>query len=507
MTHKRKLSDTPTLIDSNDQNTESEVQIKRESPPYQLSGSQSQELDPSSSSMASFVSNSTVSTGLTSDDGGATEGAQDANAELAGYDPKYGNKADYLRRQKVRSKAIESIEERTRRAGQRQDDKTIQKSPVRPTDAGSRHASGPSVSPVRGRDLPSRTYSVSSVPGLNGQDNNATLRRTPSVDLPPSQDFPTSPRGRVASSSLRSPSPTSGKYPHPHRDSSPAREYRPQYNPYDDPRSVRPRPIVSSPPRGSPPRESPAHRTAIELQSLDSYCNMYPRTETRSFDLRRSSSDMPGDNETNWPRMRRGAPPIQPPRSSPPPRDLIRERTSFGSGVLPANPNAGYRPEGLPELPSARYSPYDATSRRVEWAARDWERPTDSKPKLQDRFTMDSQWRDSIESRRYTDYASRPLRDEFTHPTDSYGTRYRREPSPGAPRYADGFRSGFSRPVEVEGIRPMKRSRPDDSYPPRGGVNMEEFEGLDDHSSAFFRRKPAPSRRDDEYDPRLRPPY
>ncbi|KAF8739952.1 hypothetical protein RHS02_05143, partial [Rhizoctonia solani] len=605
MAHQRRLSDTPTLVDSNDQATEPEVHVKRESPPHQLSGSQSQALDPSSSSMASFVSNSTASTGLTSDDGVVAEGTQSVDADLAGYDPKYGNKADYIRRQKVRSKAIESIEERTRRAGHRQDDKQDdkvgQKSPARSANVGNHQVNGPNVSPIRGRDPSSRAYHATSISDSNAQGNSDTIsQRTPLMDAPPPLDFQTSPRGRQPAPSFKPLSPASGKIQRPRKDSIPPREYRPQYIPYDDPRSARPRPIVSSPPRGSPPRETSMPRAAVqrtthdefeglgnhssttlprtetrttqrtthdeledldnhnsttfsrskaralrqatldEMEGLDNYSsatlprskirtaqqtydefdmdnyNAYtmPRTETRSFDLRPSSpifsegmratgSYSMGSDTSRSGRAPSRALHTQPSRGSPPPP--IRDRTPFGSSTLPANPSTGYRPEGLPDPPSARYNPYDTTSRRVDWASRDWERSADSKPKLQDRFNMDPQWHDSLESRMFNSHAARPLRDEFTHPTGDYASRYRREPSPGAPRYADGFRSGFSRPVEVEGIRPMKRSRPDDTYPPRG-AGMEPNPISMDERTGYYRRKPPP-RADDEYEPRPRPPY
>ncbi|KAH7339279.1 hypothetical protein B0J17DRAFT_654544 [Rhizoctonia solani] len=511
LTHKRKLSDTPTLVDSNDQNIECEVHIKRESPPYQLSGSQPQALDPSSSSMASFASNSTVSTGLTSEDGGAIENAVDVEIDLAGYNPKYGNKADYLRRQKVRSKAIESIDEKNRRVGQRQDDKPDQKSPVRPMDYGTRRESGPNVSPTHGRNPPSRTHTLTSISGSNAHVNDS--RHTPPMDALPPPNFQTSPRGRP-NASFRPISPTSEKYSMPRRprDPSPPRDYRPQYDPFNDPRSARPRPVVSSPPRGSPPRESPAPRAAINRQPLDKYSNPYPRTETRSFDLRPSSpiygdgSRAAGsyniDSDSSWPaRTLPRAPPPPPPSRNTPPRDLIRERTPFGSTTLPANPNTGYRPQGFP---------YDAPPRRTDWASRDWEssnRSSDPKPKLQDRFSIDSSWpRDSLEPRSLDDYTPRPLRDEFaSHPNDDYASRYRREPSPAASRYADGFRSGFNRPPDVEGIRPMKRSRPDDGYAPRSGPSLERNQyDFDNRAGTHYLRQFS---RGDEYEPRTRPPY
>ncbi|CAE6467719.1 unnamed protein product [Rhizoctonia solani] len=517
LTHKRKLSDTPTLVDSDDRNTESEVHIKRESPPYQLSGSQPQALDPSSSSMASFASNSTVSTGLTSEDGGAVENAVDVETDLAGYNPKYGNKADYLRRQKVRSKAIESIDEKNRRAGQRQDEKPSQKSPVRPMDYGTRRGSGPNSSPTRGRNPPSRTHTSASISSPNGHVNNS--RRTPPLDTLPPPNFQTSPHGRP-NASFRPISPAPEKYSIPRRprDPSPTRDYRSQYDPFNDPRSARPRPIVSSPPRGSPPRESPAPRAAIDRQSIDSYSNPYPRNETRSFDLRPSSpiygegSRTAGsysiDGESNW--SARGltrAPPPPPPSRNTPSRDLIRERTPFGSTTLPTNPNAGYRPQGLPDAPNNRYSPYDAPPRRTDWASRDWDptnRSSDSKPKLQDRFNIDSSWsRDSLESRSLDDYGPRPIRDEFAHP-DDYASRFRREPSPASSRYSDGFRSGFSRPPEVEGIRPMKRSRPDDGYTPRSGPSLGNQYDFDNRAGTHYLRQFS---RGDEYEPRPRPPY
>ncbi|KAG8714187.1 hypothetical protein FRC11_009487 [Ceratobasidium sp. 423] len=508
-THKRKPSDTPTLVDSNDQTITSEVHVKIESPPYQLSGSQPQASDPSSSSMASFTS--TASTGLTSDEGTA-ENALDIDTDLAGYNPKYGNKADYLRRQKARSKAIESIEEKNRRAGHRQDDKPGQKSPVRPMDYGARRGKGPNVSPVRGRDHPSRTHALTSISDLNGQGNSS--RRTPPVDALPSPSFQTSPHGRPPGSSFRPISPPSGKYsvPRQSRDLSPTRDYRPQYHlPYDDPRSARPRPIVSSPPRGSPPRESPAPRTVI-----DSYSNPYPRTETRSFDLRpvspifsegpRTAGSYSMDSDSNWPAHGLPRTPHPPPPSrDSPPHTLTRDRTPFGSTTLPPNPNTTYRPQGLPDPPNARDNSYDAQSRRIDWSSRDWEsnRSADSKPKLQDRFTMDSSWSRSLDN-----YSSYSLRDELSaHPNDDYASRYRREPSPTAPRYAEGFRRGFSRPPEVEGIRPMKRSRPDDGYMPHNGSGVErsryELDGRPPLGD-YYRREPP---RADEYEPRPRPPY
>ncbi|CAE6431741.1 unnamed protein product [Rhizoctonia solani] len=515
-THKRKLSDTPTLVDSNEQTAESEVHVKCESPPYQLPGTQPQASDPSSSSMASFIS--TTSTELTSD-GGTAESAPDADTDLAGYNPKYGNKADYLRRQKVRSKAIESIEDKNRRTGHRQDDKPGQKSPVRPMDYSARRGKGPSTSPARGRDLPSRTHTLTSISDLNGQGSSS--RRTPSVDALPPPSFQTSPRGRRPGPSFGPISPTSGKYPVPRqsRDLSPTRDYRPQYHlPYDDPRSARPRPIVSSPPRGSPPHESPAPRTTI-----DNYSNSYPRTETRSFDLRpaspifsegpRTAGSYSMDSDSNWPAHGLPRAPHPPPSSrNSPPRDLIRDRTSFGSTTLPPNPNTSYRPQGLPDPPSTRYSPYDTQSRRVDWSSREWDsnRSADSKPKLQDRFTMDSSWtRDSIESRSLDNYPPHSLRDEFMlHPNDDYSSRYKREPSPPASRYADGFRRGFSRPPEVEGIRPMKRSRPDDGYAPLNASGSErsryELDGRPSPGDYYGREPP---RRVDEYEPRPRPPY
>ncbi|CAE6459944.1 hypothetical protein ACGC1H_007311 [Rhizoctonia solani] len=516
-THTRKPSDTPTLVDSSEQNIEAEVQVKRESPPYQLSGFQTQ-ADPPSSSMASFTSNSTASTGVTSEDGGAPENTLDLDADLAGYNPKYGNKADYIRRQKVRSKAIESIEEKNRRAGYRPDDKPTQKSPVRPIDHGARRSSGPSVSPVRGRNPPSRTHTLTSMSESNGQRNSS--RRTPSLDALASPNFQTSPRGRPPPP-FRPISPTPGTYSAPRRpeDVSPTRDYR-QYMSYDDPRSARPRPIVSSPPRGSPPHEPPVPRTTIDRQSLDNYPNPYPRTETRSFDLRpsspifsdgqRAAGSYPMDNESNW--SGRGlprAPPPPPSRNSPAPRDMIHARTPYGSGALPANPNTGYRSQTLPDLPNARYSSYDSP-RRVDWPSNDWDsnsRPTDSKPKLQDRFNLDASWSRDIESRSIDGYAPRPLRDEFApHPSEEYASRYGREPSPMASRYAEGFRSGFSRPPDVEGIRPMKRSRPDDGYPARNGPGVERSQEDDiDGRTGYYRRKFAP--RDDEYEPRSRPPY
>ncbi|CAE6394240.1 unnamed protein product [Rhizoctonia solani] len=505
-THVRKPSDTPTLIDLNDQNTVSEVHIKRESSPYQLSGSQAQAELPSSS-IASFTSNSTASTGVTSEDGGAPENALDVDVDLVGYNPKYGNKADYIRRQKVRSKAIESIDEKNRRAGHRPDDKPSQKSPVRPMDPGARRGSGPNASPVRGRKPPSRTHTLNIISESNGQRKSS--RRTPSVDAPPPPNFQTSPRGRLPPP-FRPISPTPGTYSASRRpgDISPTRDYR-QYLSYDDPRSARPRPIVSSPPRGSPPHEAPAPRATIDEGSLDDHRNMYPRTETRSFDLRSSSTDFHLDNETGWgSRFLRAPPPPPSSRNSPPARGMAHSRTPYSSTTLPANPNTGYRPQGLPDPPNARYSSYDPPRR--DWSSSDWDsgnRPTDSKPKLQDRFNVDSAWsHDSIESRSLDGYAPRPLRDEFTHPNDEYASRYRREPSPASSRYADGFRSGFSRPPEVEGIRPMKRSRPDDGFPPRNGSGVERSQDDDlDGRTGYYRRKFAS--RDDEYDPRSRPPY
>ncbi|CAE7097082.1 unnamed protein product [Rhizoctonia solani] len=514
--HARKPSDTPTLVDPSDQTAEPEVHVKRESSPYQLSGSQTQAELPSSS-IASFTSNSTVSTELTSEDGGVPENAPDADVDLAGYNPKYGNKADYIRRQKVRSKAIESIDEKNRRTGYRPDDKPGQKSPVRPVDHGARRGSGPNVSPVRGRNPPSRTHTLTSVSESDGQRHS--LRRTPPVDALPPPSFQPSPRGRPPPPTFRSISPTPGKYPTHHRpgDASPTRDYR-QYMPYDDPRSARPRPIVSSPPRGSPPREPPAARTTIDRQPLDDYSN-YPRTEARSFDLRpsppsfsdgRATGSYIMDNDNNW--FTHGPPrapaPPPPSRNSPPPRDMNRSRTPFGSTTLPTNPNTGYRLQSLPDPPTSRYNSYDPPPRRVDWTSRDWDssgRSTDSKPKLQDRFNVDSSWaRDSLESRSLDGYAPR-LRDEFTsHPSDEYASRYRRDPSP-ASRYADGFRSGFSRPPEVEGIRPMKRSRPDDGYIPRGGPRAGSLADFEECCSDTYRPKYGP--KDDDYETHSRAPY
>ncbi|KEP51268.1 hypothetical protein V565_064640 [Rhizoctonia solani 123E] len=519
MTHARRPSDTPTLVDSSDQNIESEVQIKRESPPYQLSGFQTQ-ADLPSSSIASFTSNSTTSTGITSEDGGAPDNTLDLDGDLVGYNPKYGNKADYIRRQKVRSKAIESIEEKNRRAGYRPEDKPTQKSPVRPIDHGARRGSGPSVSPVRGRNPPSRTLTLTSVSEPSGQRNGS--RRTPSLDALVSPNFQTSPLGRPPPP-FRPISPTPGTYSTSRRpeDVSPTRDYR-QYMSHDDPRSARPRPIVSSPPRGSPPHEPPAPRTTIDRQSLDNYSIPYPRTETRSFDLRpsspifsdgqRAAGSYPMDNENNWSSrgLPRAPPPPPPSRNSLPPRDMIHARTPYGSSALPTNPNTGYRPQSLPDPPDARYGSYDS-SRRVDWPSNDWDsnsRPTDSKPKLQDRFNVDASWsRDSLESRPLDGYAPRPLRDEFApHPSEEYASRYRREPSPVASRYAEGFRTGFSRAPDIEGIRPMKRSRPDDGYPARNGPGVERSQEDDiDGRTGYYRRKFAP--RDDEYEPRARPPY
>ncbi|KAB5589734.1 Serine/arginine repetitive matrix protein 2 [Ceratobasidium theobromae] len=528
--HKENSSDTPTIIDPNEQQTQLEVQIKRESPPYQLSGSQPQGLD-QSSSMSSFTSVSVMSTVLTSDDGGTSENSHIADADASGYNPKYGNRADYLRHQKARVKMLESIEEKNRRIVHRPEERpTTHKNLARLPENGIRRGTGPNVSPTRGRDHPSRMQTLplpfrASDANTQGT-SHASLRRTPPLDKAlerPPPSFETSPRGRHRTSSFAQSPP--GKYlpSRRPRDFSPSLDYRPQYLPYDDPRAARPRPVVSSPPRGSPPRETSAPRLATDRRSID--YNPFPRNESRSFDFRPPPpspvfADRPSiagsfgmDDDTTWASSARGTlrAPLPPPRNSPPPRD--RDHTPFGSSSLPSNSN-GYRPQGLPDPPSARYSTYEAPTRRADasWASpRDWDsaaRSADSKPKLQDRLTMEPTWsRDGRDPRsREEDYGHcvldnyEPRGDDLSH--------FRREASPPTPRYSEGFRAGFDRRNEMdEVIRPMKRSRPSDGYAPRGGPSADRVHyDLDSLPADYYGREPL-GRVDDGYDRRPRPNY
>ncbi|KAF8597872.1 hypothetical protein BDV93DRAFT_561832 [Ceratobasidium sp. AG-I] len=539
--HKRNISDTSTVLEANN-NSPDPITIKRESPPYQLYGSQEMTIDPSPSSISSFASAATTSTSLTSenevDGADALGNTGDGGPDLSGYNPKYGNKADFLRHQKVRVKMIESIEEKNRRLGHRPEESVPHKSPVRPTELPTRRGSGLSASPVREREHASRTNTMPPPPRASLHTRGVSpsnLRRAPSLDnvkerLPPPLPFQQSPRRSQATAFSRPISPVPTKYvpPRQSREYSPPRDVRPQYLPYDEPRATRPRPVVSSPPRGSPPRESSAPRTS-DRQPLDSYSSSFPRTESRSFDYRPPPpasvfSDRPRDNgsfdldrDDTWASSARGlprAPPPPPPsRDSPSRHELNHERTSFGSSSLPANPSAGYRPQPLPDPPT-RYAPYDSSARRPDasWTTpREWDsasRPPDAKPKLQDRFTMEPTWpRDEIDARPRDDYGTRTPRDDFASRgrADDYpSTRFRREASP----YNDGLRSGFSRPSEIEGMRPMKRSRPDDGYAPRGPGPERGRYDLDARPAAadYYGREP-PRRPDDEYVPRTRPPY
>lgn len=537
--HKRNISDTSTVLEANEKILEPPIIIKRESPPYQFSGSQETAIDPYSSSMSSFASTTTTSTSLTSDNDAngadAWENTGEGGSDLSGYNPKYGNKADYLRHQKVRVKMIESIEEKNRRLAQRPEESVPQKSPVRSTEAPVRRGSGPNTPPTREHEYPSRTPTMPPPPRASLHTRGASpsnLRRAPSLDnarerLPPPPPFQQSPRRSQATSFSRPMSPPPAKYSlrRRSREYSPPRDVR-SYLPYGEP-AARPRPVVSSPPRGSPPRESSAPRNS-DRQPLDGYSTSFPRTESRSFDYRpplppsvfsdrpRENGSFSMDRDDTWAPSSRGpprAPPPPPPsRDSPSRHDMNHERTSFGSSSLPANPSAGYRPQPLPDPPT-RYTPYDSSVRRPDatWTApREWDsasRPPEAKPKLQDRFTMEPTWpRDELESRPRDDYGTRPPRDDFPpRPRDEFSsTRFRREPSP----YNDGLRSGFGRPSEIEGMRPMKRSRPDDTYASRGPGPERGRYDMDARSSTgdYYGREP-PRRADDEYVPRTRPPY
>ncbi|KAG8718239.1 hypothetical protein FRC08_005675 [Ceratobasidium sp. 394] len=526
----RSASDASTVIDMAQQTTESIIDIKRESPPHQLAGSQVLSKDPTSSSLSSFASIVTTSTVPTSESGADadTSGKTGDGVDLSGYDPKYGNKADYLRHQKARVKMIGSIEEKTRRPGSRLEERPEPKSPPRQTQSLSRRGTGSQDLLVREPEYVPRTNTLpppSRTPSMHVREASPSgPRRGPTVDtakdrLPPPPSRRQSPRRSQATSFSRPASPPLGRYlpPQRPRDYSPPRDIRPQYLPYDDPvpAPTRPRPVVSSPPRGSPPRETSASRAA-DRQAMDDYPGLLRRNEARSFDLRPASSstvfaDRPSsrnsgafdlDRDGTWALSSRGLPRAPVSRASPPRHETARERTSFSSSSLPANPNAGYRPQSVPDLTSpTRYTaPYDPTGRRPDasWPSRDWDatRAPEPKPKLQDRFTMEPGWSHDRDRDR-----------------DEFGARareregFRREPSPA---YSEGLRSGFRRPSDIEsGMRPMKRSRPDETYLSRGapGPERSRFE-LDGRPPAgeYYPREPV-RRLDDEYIPRTRPPY
>ncbi|KAG9097948.1 hypothetical protein FRC06_006969, partial [Ceratobasidium sp. 370] len=526
----RSASDASTVIDTTQQNTESIIEIKRESPPYQLAGSQVLSKDPTSSSLSSFASTATSSTVLTSENGADADTSDNTGdgVDLSGYDPKYGNKADYLRHQKARVKMIGSIEEKNRRPGPRPEDRPQPKSPSRQTPGPARRGTGSQDLPVREPEYVPRTNTLpppSRTPSMHIPEASPSgPRRGTAVDtakdrLPAPPSRRQSPRRSQATSFSRPASPPLGKYlpPQRPRDYSPPRDIRPQYLPYDDPVSApaRPRPVVSSPPRGSPPREISASRAA-DRQAMDDYPGLLRRNQARSFDLRPASSstvfaDHPSsrdsgafdlDRDGTWALSSRGLPRAPPSRDSPPRHETARERTSFSSSTLPANPSAGYRPQSVSDLSSStRYTtPYDPTGRRPDasWPSRDWDtsRAPEPKPKLQDRFTMEPGWPHDRDRDR----------DEFgPRPRERDG--FRREPSPA---YSDGLRSGFRRPSDIEsGMRPMKRSRPDESYASRGAPGPERGRfDLDGRPPAgeYYPREPA-RRLDDEYIPRTRPPY
>ncbi|QRW07959.1 hypothetical protein RhiLY_06958 [Ceratobasidium sp. AG-Ba] len=508
---ERSTSDASTVIDSTQPTPKPVVEVKRESP----NGSQPLGKDRTSSSLSSFASTSTTSTMLTSESGVDTDTPgkpNDDEVDLSGYDPKYGNKADYLRHQKARVKMIESTEEKGRRPGSRSDEKSQPKSPLRQTQTATRRDTGAQDLPIREPEYvpragtlppPSRTSSVhirDTSPSGVGRSSTMDLGRD---RLPPPNNRQ-SPRRSQASRPASPP----GRYAPPRpREYSPSREIRPQYLPYDDPVSApaRPRPVVSSPPRGSPPREVLPPR-ASDRQTVDEYPGSLRRSEARSFDLRPGSAssvfaDRLGSRDSGvlemsrddaWGISSHGLPRPPPSRDSPP----HRERTSFASSSLPANPAAGYRPQVASDLPSgSRYTtPYDPSLRRPEtWASRDWDgsRPPETKPKLQDRFTIEPTWPRDID------------RDEFG-PRSRERDGYRREPSP---VFSDGLRSGFRRPSDIEtGMRPMKRSRPDEGYAARGAPGPERSRyDLDGRpASDYYPRDPA-RRLDDDY--RSRPRY
>ncbi|KAG9123051.1 hypothetical protein FRC07_000302, partial [Ceratobasidium sp. 392] len=510
---ERSTSDASTVIDTAQQNSESIVDIKRESPPHQLSGSQTLVKDPTSSSLSSFASVVTTSTVLTSESGADADTSAKAGGgdiDISGYDPKYGNKADYLRHQKAR---VKMIEEKSRRPGPRPEDRPQPKSPPR-------RGTGSLDLPVREPEYVPRTSTLpppSRTSSLHVHDTSPSdARRGPAVDaakdrLPPPPSRRQSPRRSQATSFSRPASPPLGRYlpAQRPRDYSPSRDIRPQYLPYDDPVSApaRPRPVVSSPPRGSPPRETSASRVA-DRQGMDDYASLRRRSEARSFDLRPASSssafpDHPGSRNSGsfdlsrdnaWALSSRGLPRAPPSRDSPPHLDTPRERTSFTSSSLPGNPSAGYRPQSVPDLPSAsRYvAPYDSGVRHSDpsWSSRDWDatRPPEPKPKLQDRLTIEPTYRG---------------RDEFG-PRERDG--FRREPSP---TYSDGLRSGFRRPSDIEsGMRPMKRSRPDEDYLSRGGPGSDRGRfDLDRPPADEYYPRDSTSRLVDEYVPRARPSY
>ncbi|KAG8744503.1 hypothetical protein FRC10_010068 [Ceratobasidium sp. 414] len=525
----RSTSDASTVIDTTQQNPESIINIKRESPPYQLAGSQMLSKDLTSSSLSSFASTATTSTVLTSENGvDADTRTGDGSVDLSGYDPKYGNKADYLRHQKARVKMIGSIEEKNRRPGPRSEEKPQPKSPLHQTPGPVRRGTGSQDLLVREPEYVPRTNTLpppSRTPSMHVRETSPSgPRRGPAVDtakdrLPPPLSRRQSPRRSQATSFSRPTSPPLGRYlpSQRPRDYSPPRDIRPQYLPYDDPVSAptRPRPVVSSPPRGSPPRETSASRAA-DRQAMDDYPGLLRRNEARSFDLRPASSptvfaDHPSsrdsgafdlDRDGTWALPSRGLPRAPPSRDSPPRHEAARERTSFSSSSLPANPSAGYRPQSVPDLSSpTRYTtPYDPAGRRPDasWPSRDWDtsRVPEPKPKLQDRFTMEPGWSHDRDRDR-----------------DDFGPRarerdgFRREPSPA---YSDGLRSGFRRPSDIEsGMRPMKRSRPDESYVSRGAPGPErgrfDLEGRPP-AGEYYPREPVRGL-DDEYIPRTRPPY
>ncbi|KAG8701274.1 hypothetical protein FRC09_005455, partial [Ceratobasidium sp. 395] len=516
---ERSNSDASTVIDATQQSSESTTGSKDESP-HQLGGSQALIKDPTSSSLSSFASAATSFTVLTSESGvdaDASNKAAGADVDLSGYDPKYGNKADYLRHQKARAKMTGPTEEKSRRPAPRSEDRPPLKSPPRQNQGPPRRGTGPLDLPVREPEYVPRTNTLpppSRTPSLHVRDTSPSgARRGSAVDtakerVPPPPSRRQSPRRSQATSFSRPASPPVGRYlpPQRPRDYSPSRDIRPQYLPYDDPVpvSTRPRPVVSSPPRGSPPRETSVSRAA-DRQAMDEYPSLPRRNEARSFDLRPASSssvfaDHPSSRNSGsfdlgrddtWVLSSRGLPLVPSSRDSPPHLDAPRERTSFTSSSLPANPSAGYRPQPIPDLPSApRYTtPYDPGVRRPDpsWPSRDWDatRPSETKPKLQDRFAIEPSYRG---------------RDDFG-PRERDG--FRREPSPA---YSDGLRSGFRRPSDIEsGMRPMKRSRPDEDYLSRPGSDRGRFDL--DRPPADDYYPPRESRLNDEYIPRTRPPY
>jgi hypothetical protein len=435
---------------------------------------------------------------------------------------------------------IESIEEKNRRLGRRSEERSPHKSPPRQTDGPPHRGTELHDSPAHEPEYVPRNNTMPPplrAPSLHtrGASPNG-LRRTPSIDmskdrLPPPPSIHQSSRVSRTTSFSRTASPPPGRYipPQRPREYSP-RDVRPQYLPYDEPISApaRPRPVVSSPPRGSPPREPSAPR-AVDRQAMESYSNSFPRNEARSFDLRptSSSSIFPDrsrdggsfsmDREDTWSHSARGLPRAPLPRDSPPRHGANREHTSFGSSSLPANPSAGYRSQTAPDPPStARYTPYDPPARRPSdgpWPSHDWDasRPPENKPKLLDRFTIEPTWSRNERDPR-DEYVPRSDRDR-DRDRDDFGPRprerdgFRREPSPG---YADGLRSGFRRPSDIEGgMRPMKRSRPDDGYDPRAGPGPERGRfDLDARPPVgeYYPHEPV-RRPDDEYIPRTRPPY